>query len=212
MNVVEKFLEKFNQCIILLSGFEQLQLPEYAKNLAENFNFHLVKFDYPDYISLNNEVTQYAKTGVIAYGITFEKDKLNFKTNYHISLSGPKSLINDDEKYNFYTEHTKVNFINKFKNLKSIEYTDDVYDDIFNLCIDMIMRKVYGDRYEDAQKQYAEINSKEEPKNIEKEDEDTDPEDTDDIPKIKSEQSGGKKKNKRIIGTRLIMSRIKLKN
>lgn len=208
MNVVEKFLEKFNQCIILLSGFEQLQLPEYAKNLAENFNFHLVKFDYPDYISLNNEVAQYAKTGVIAYGITFEKDKLNFKTNYHISLSGSKALINDDQKYSFYTEHTKDNFINKFKNLKSIEYSSEVYDDIFNLCIDMIMRKIYGDRYEEAQKKYAEINSKEEPKSKDMEDE---PEDTDEIPKVSSEQSGGKKK-KRIIGTRLLMSRIKLKN
>ena len=42
MNVVEKFLEKFNQCIILLSGFDKLHLNEYAKNLAENFNFDLI--------------------------------------------------------------------------------------------------------------------------------------------------------------------------
>jgi hypothetical protein len=34
MNVVEKFLEKFNQCIILLSGFDKLHLNEYAKNLG----------------------------------------------------------------------------------------------------------------------------------------------------------------------------------
>ena len=214
MNVVEKFLEKFNQCIILLSGFEQLQLSEYAKNLADNFNFNIVKFNYPNYNILNDEVIKKSSKGVIVYGLTFEKDKLNFKTNYHISLSSHKSIINDDEKYKIYTEHVKDNFINKFKNVKTIEYDNNTYDDIFNLCIDMIMRRVYGDRYEEAQKKYAELNLKTEPITPNNDDsENEDIEEIDERQKI-TEQSGGKKRKngKKIIGTRLVMSRIKLKN
>jgi hypothetical protein len=208
MNVVEKYLEKFNQCIILLSGFEQLHLTEYAKNLAENLNFELVKFDHENYNILNNEVNKYAKKGVVAYGLSFEKDKLNFKTTYHISLSGPKSVINDDNKYQIYTDNIKNSFINKFKNIKDLNYHDEIYADIFNICIDVIMKRVYGDRYEEVQKEYAKLTEKEKfdtPKKSE-DDEQKDLEE--------SEVSvGGKrnKKNKRlVIGTRLLMQRIKL--
>jgi hypothetical protein len=208
MNVVEKYLEKFNQCIILLSGFEQLHLTEYAKNLAENLNFELVKFDHENYNILNNEVNKYAKKGVVAYGLSFEKDKLNFKTTYHISLSGPKTIINDDNKYQTYTDNIKNSFINKFKNIKDLDYHDEIYEDIFNICIDIIMKRVYGDRYEEVQKEYAKLTEKEKfdtPKKSE-DDEQKDLEE--------SEVSvGGKrnKKNKRlVIGTRLLMQRIKL--
>jgi len=208
MNVVEKYLEKYNQCIILLSGFEQLHLTEYAKNLAENLNFELVKFDHENYNILNNEVNKYAKKGVVAYGLSFEKDKLNFKTTYHISLSGPKTIINDDNKYQTYTDNIKNSFINKFKNIKDLNYHDEIYEDIFNICIDIIMKRVYGDRYEEVQKEYAKLTEKEKfdtPKKSEDE-EQKEPDE--------SEVSvGGKrsKKNKRIvIGSRILMHRIKL--
>jgi len=208
MNVVEKYLEKFNQCIILLSGFEQLHLTEYAKTLAENLNFELIKFDHENYNILNNEVNKYAKKGVVAYGLSFEKDKLNFKTTYHISLSGPKSLINDDKKYQTYTDNIKNSFINKFKNIKDLDYHDEIYEDIFNICIDVIMKKVYGDRYEEVQKEYAKLTEKEK-FDTPKKSEDSEQKDPDE-----SEVSvGGKrnKKNKRIvIGSRLLMQRIRL--
>jgi len=207
MNVVEKFLEKFNQCIILLSGFEQLHLSEYAKNLAENFNFDVVKFNYPDYDSLNNEVNSKASRGVIAYGLTFDKDLLKFKTNYHISISGSKALINDDATFEMYNQNIKNNFINKFKNIKDLDYHDNIYEDIFNLCIDMIMKKLYGDRYEEVQKEYAKMSEKEKYDTPKQE-----TEEEKDIIEESEESKGGKrkKKQKRIIGTRLLMKRITL--
>lgn len=209
MNVVEKFLEKFNQCIILLSGFEQLHLSQYAKNLAENFNFDVIKFNYPDYDTLNKDVNSKANRGVIVYGLTFDKDLIKFKTNYHISISGAKALINDDATFEMYNQNIKNNFINKFKNIKDLNYHDGIYEDIFNLCIDMIMKRVYGDRYEEVQKEYAKMNEKERydtPKKSEEEPEK-------DV--NESEVStGGKrkktKKSKKIIGTRLLMKRINL--
>jgi len=197
MNVVEKFLEKFNKCIILLSGFEKLNLSEYAKNLADNLSFDLIKFDYPNYDLLNSIVDK-SNNGIVIYGLTFENDQLKFKPNIHISLSGSKMLIDDEEIFKIYNENIKKNIINKFKNIKNIEYDNDTYDDIFNLVIDMILRRLYGNKYDEMQKKY-----------IEKETSSTDE---------LSDQSGGKKKRnkkkrnktKRVIGTRLLMSRIKL--
>jgi hypothetical protein len=192
MNVVEKFLEKFNKCIILLSGFEKLNLSEYAKNLADNLSFDLIKFDYPNYDLLNSIVDK-SNNGIVIYGLTFENDQLKFKPNIHISLSGSKMLIDDEEIFKIYNENIKKNIINKFKNIKNIEYDNNTYDDIFNLVIDMILRRLYGNKYDEMQKKY-----------IEKETSTTDE---------LSDQSGGKKKRnktKRVIGTRLLMSRIKL--
>jgi hypothetical protein len=192
MNVVEKFLEKFNKCIILLSGFEKLNLSEYAKNLADNLSFDLIKFDYPNYDLLNSIVDK-SNNGIVIYGLTFENDQLKFKPNIHISLSGSKMLIDNEEIFKIYNENIKKNIINKFKNIKNIEYDNNTYDDIFNLVIDMILRRLYGNKYDEMQKKY-----------IEKEISTTDE---------LSDQSGGKKKRnktKRVIGTRLLMSRIKL--
>ena len=56
MNVIEKYLEVYKQCIILLSGFEKLHLSEYAKKLAKEFNFTLIEFKYTEYDDLNQEI------------------------------------------------------------------------------------------------------------------------------------------------------------
>jgi len=254
MNVIEKFLEKFHQCIILLSGFDKLHLNEYAKNLADNLNFELISFDYPSFDKLNGEITTSLRDkstnhGIIIYGLSFPNEFLKFKPNIHISVSGSKALIDNDEKFNIYTENIKKNIINKFKNIKDLDYHDQVYEDIFNLCIDMIMKRVYGDRYEEVQKEYAKkaIAEKEVPKKKDESDETTETTETDETNKteesIKSSPSIGgsdrktkksKRKNKngrkgskktskrgskktskkvnRVIGTRLVMSLIKLKN
>jgi hypothetical protein len=172
MNVIEKFIEKYKKCIILLSGFEKLHLEEYAKLLAENFNFELIKFDYPDFELLNNQVSK-SSTGLVIYGLTFPSDQIKFKANYHISLAGNRTLIDDDNKFNIYQENVKKNIVNKFKNIKDIEYHDDIYLDIFNLVIDMIEKKVYQERYEEVQKEKAKLSLKEKAK-IEKTDTDTD--------------------------------------
>ena len=250
MNVIEKFLEKFHQCIILLSGFDKLHLNEYAKNLADNLNFELISFDYPSFDKLNSEVSTLLRDkstnhGIVIYGLSFPNESLKFKPNIHISVSGSKALIDNDEKFNIYTENIKKNIINKFKNIKDLDYHDQIYEDIFNLCIDMTMKRVYGDRYEEVQKEYAKkaIAEKEVPKKKEESDETNDTDETNKITeteestksspsiggsdrktknskrKNKKVRKGSKKTSKkgskkinRIIGTRLIMSVIKLKN
>ena len=211
MNVIEKFIEKYKKCIILLSGFEKLHLEEYAKLLAENFNFELIKFNYPDFESLNNKVSKSTNNGIVIYGLTFPSDELKFKTNYHISLSANRSLIDNDEKYNIYQENNKKNYVNKFKNFKDLDYHDDVYLDIFNLVIDMIEKKVYQERYEEIQKIKANniINSD----GSESQGESKGKSEGDPQSSSESEhqpKSGGKKKFKRVIGTRLLMKAIQI--
>ena len=170
MNVIEKYLEVYKQCIILLSGFEKLHLSKYAKKLAKEFNFTLIEFKYPEYDDLNQEIEKLLKEktpkGIIVYGLSFPTSQLKFKTSYHIAISGNRSLINDDDEYKIYQEYLDKSFINKFKNMKDLEFHDDVYDDIFLLCITMIMKRVYGDKYDDMMKKYAdmEVNAEKEQK------------------------------------------------
>jgi hypothetical protein len=170
MNVIEKYLEVYKQCIILLSGFEKLHLSEYAKKLAKEFNFTLIEFKYPEYDDLNQEIEKLLKEkkpkGIIVYGLSFPTSQLKFKTSYHIAISGNRSLINDDDEFKIYQEYLDKSFINKFKNMKDLEFNDGVYDDIFLLCITMIMKRVYGDKYDDMMKKYAdmEVNSEKEQK------------------------------------------------
>lgn len=159
MNVVEKFIsdlkQKSKKCIILLSGFDILHLEEYAKLLAQNINFELIQFKYPEFDILNNKINDSDSNGIIVYGLTFPTDKLEFKPFYHISLSANRSIVVDEEKFNIYQENVKNNIVNKFKNMKDILYHDEIYTEIFNMIIDLIMKRVYGDRYEEAQKAYV---------------------------------------------------------
>jgi len=129
--------------------------------MAENFNFELVNFDYPNYDVLNEFVKNNSNKSLVIYGLSFEKDLITFRPNIHISLSGPKHIINDDAKYNIYTENVKKSFINKFKNIKESAYSDSVYDDIFDLVITMIKKRVYGERYEEVEKEYIKSSSEE---------------------------------------------------
>jgi len=158
MNVVEKFMydlkQKSKKCIILLSGFDILHLEEYAKLLSQNINFELIKFKYPEFDTLNDKVNDSDSTGILVYGLTFPTEKLKFKPFYHISISANRSIIIDENKYNTYQENVKNNIVNKFKNMKDILYHEDTYSEIFNLIIDLIMKRVYGDKYEEAQKAY----------------------------------------------------------
>jgi len=156
MNILEKFISIFKQCIIILSGFEKLHLSKYANQLATDFDFELIEFKYPDFESLNKAVKESKHSGIIIYGLTFPTESLEFKPNYHISLSANKTLVDDESKYSIYNQYVKQNFVNKFKNVKVIEFSNELYDDVYNMCIDYIMKKVYGENYEKAQKKYLE--------------------------------------------------------
>jgi len=203
MNVIEKYLEVYKQCIILLSGFEKLHLSEYAKKLAKEFNFTLIEFKYPEYDDLNQEIEKLLKEkkpkGIIVYGLTFPTLQLKFKTSYHIAINGNRTLINDDDEFKIYQEYLDKSFINKFKNLKEAEFQDNIYDDIFLLCITMIMKRVYGDKYDEMMKKYADIESESEKK------ENPSPISDDEDKKIVEEETNYKKKK----GKKTKMSKMK---
>jgi replication initiation and membrane attachment protein DnaB len=207
MNILEKFISIFKNCIIIISGYEKLHLSEYADQLANDFNFELLEFKYPDFDSLNKKIKDLHENnnnnkGIIIYGLTFPKEKLEFKVNYHVSLSANKTLVDDENEYNLYNNNVKENFINKFKNVKIAAFNEELYDDIYNTCIDFVMKKVYGENYEKAQKKYIEDTASETAdKQIEsvKDEED----DTNDL----SESSGGSYKRNIVKGTRRILKK-----
>ena len=209
MNILEKFISIFKNCIIIISGYEKLHLSKYADQLATDFNFELIEFKYPDFESLNKKIKDLHennnKNGVIIYGLTFPTDNLEFKANYHISLSANKTLVDDENEFNIYNNNVKQNFINKFKNVKVTDYNDELYDDIFNTVIEYIMKKVYGENFEKAQQKYIEdTESKATDKQIEsvKDEED----DTNDLSES-SVSSGGSYKRNIVKGTRRILKK-----
>jgi hypothetical protein len=211
MNILEKFIDIFKQCIIILSGFEKLHLSEYATNLAKDFNFELIEFKYPDFESLNKAIKNSKLKNIIIYGLTFPTDKLEFKANYHLSLSGNKTLIDDESQFNLYNQYVKENFINKFKNIKAAEFNDEISDDIFNTCIQFIMKKVYGDDYEKAQERYIEDTASESvPETVSESELESDSEENKVFENENTEESSvlSREKNKKVIkGTRKILKR-----
>lgn len=205
MNILEKFIYIFKKCIIILSGFEKLHLHKYATQLADDFNFELIEFKYPDFESLNNAIKNSKSNGIIIYGLTFPTDKLQFKPQFHISLSGNKTIIDDESQFSIYNQYVKENFVNKFKNIKVAEFNEEVYDDIYNMCIQYVMKKVYGDNYEKAQKKYIEDTETE--SETESETENEYENETITTADDSSIVSGGRKKNV-IKGTRKILKKI----
>ena len=84
--------------------------------------------------------------------------------------------------------------------MKDLEFNDGVYDDIFLLCITMIMKRVYGDKYDDMMKKYADMEV-----NSEKEQKPTPISDDEDTKIVEAEETNYKKKK----GKKTKMSKMK---
>lgn len=193
MNVVEAYMKFNGQLIILISGLSGCGKNALAKSISKDFSIPLIsrndyrkegydnKFtlkngkeiinwntdDSIDWDKLNKEINELKKSGIVISGFGFPKDKLKFKTDFHLHVSISKQnclakrkqyLEKHKEKYPdeyeefqsgqaklklnqltipYYQETVKNSIITKF--LNSNERSEDkVYDEAFETIINRI--------------------------------------------------------------------------
>ena len=189
MNILEAYIKKYKQIIILILGLPCTNKSEIAKELSNDLNLQVININnflikdkykeikindtifniYEDtnnynWKKLNSDINKFKKKGVILYGNYLDIDK--FKSNidfiffYSMNTTLCKKILIDkkliewdesnpitklyfDEIFNPMYEKLKNNLIiNKFYNIKEDMLFNELYDDIFNLLMDLITKKL----------------------------------------------------------------------
>lgn len=140
MNIVEAYIKKRKQLIILISGFSGCGKTVIAKNISKDFNISflnlnnfmkkdyaetsepkeilgkkIIDWDDPNAIEWDefNEAVMKNKN-VIVSGFGFPLENLKFKTDIHIHLKIPKDfLIKNRKEYKLENEDSKLNDIDE---------------------------------------------------------------------------------------------------
>jgi hypothetical protein len=128
MNVLEAFIKKFGQLIILILGLPCTNKSELAKKLSADLNIQLLKIndflikdkyieteventkfklyenvENYDWDALNNKVGQLKTNGIIIYGNFLDSDKINFNIDviYFYSMNNNlcKKLLNEKKLF-----------------------------------------------------------------------------------------------------------------
>jgi len=135
--VIEAYLNKYKQLIILVSGFSGSGKGVLSKSIAKDFKIKyinlndyykedwdkeseiieieehkIVDWDTPESINwekFNEDIEKNKKEGVIVSGFSFPQNKLEFKTDFHIHLKITKDdLIKNRNEYVNEKEDSKV--------------------------------------------------------------------------------------------------------
>lgn len=139
VNIVEQYINKNKQLIILISGFSGSGKTLLAKNIERDFklkfinlnNFYkkdykqivelsedvkVIDWDNPDAIDwdkFNKKINDIKNDGIVVSGFCFPDDKLDFKFDYHIYLKISKEkLIKNRHEF---LEENKDNPLNEIK-------------------------------------------------------------------------------------------------
>lgn len=198
INIVEAYKRFNKQLIILISGMSGSGKSKLAENISRDFDLEIInqkdyykkshneKFTYFDgtetvnwytndaynWTDFNDDVNNMKSRGVIVVGIAFPTQYLNFKPDFHITVSVKKAVLlermeklmeQNKEKYPdkyddmtsgrmkqmfnklsypYYLKSLEESVVNKFINAS--EMTDDqIYDNAFDYLIAEIEKRVY---------------------------------------------------------------------
>lgn len=189
MNILEAYIKKYGQIIILILGLPCTNKSSIAKELNIDLNISILKInDYLikdkytektvddikfklyeesenyDWEKLNNDVNKLKTSGLIIYGNFIDISKINWEIDfsffYSMNNNLCKKILNEknllsshysdkeikiyfDKVFNpLYDELKNSLKINRFFNVKEDTSFDDSYDEIFNLLMDLISRKL----------------------------------------------------------------------
>jgi hypothetical protein len=164
-NILDIQLLNKKKYIILFSGLEFSPIEKIVNDLAKDFNaivlnyLHLGIDENINLEPLNtrvNDLISKNKNSPQPFFIiakSFPSNKLKIPVDLHINISLNKfAIINLDpakrpDLPDLYIKSLQSNHINKYINLKKDYNLEDIINDIFNLIIDDIEKKVYGDKY-----------------------------------------------------------------
>jgi uridine kinase len=143
MNIVEAYIKKNKQLIILISGFSGSGKTLLARNIQrdfklkfinlndyylENFNqvvdlgqdIKVIDWDNPDAIDWNKfnmDINLNKAKGLVVSGFGFPNDKIDFKIDFHIRIDVPKQILIDMRHK--YLDENKDNKLNDIKDSKA---------------------------------------------------------------------------------------------
>ena len=163
-NILDIQLLNKKKYIVLFSGLEFSPIEKIVNDLSKDFNSIVLNYLHlnldDSFDPLNARVNDLLKKNenspqpffIIAK--TFPSDKLKFFPDLHIHISLHKfAILNLDPAKrpnlpDLYLKSIQTNRVNRYINLKKEYELNDIIDEAFNLIIDDIEKKIYGDKYE----------------------------------------------------------------
>lgn len=189
MNILQAYLKKYNQIIILILGLPCTNKSEIAKELGLDLDLKVIKIndfliegkykeiniddvktkvyedsDNYDWDKFNSTINNLKNDGVIIYGNYLDTQKIDWDLDFSFFYSMnsklckkiliEKKLIEWDEsnpilnKYfenvfnPLYDDLKNIIKINKFFNIKEETTFDDSYDEIFDILMELISKKL----------------------------------------------------------------------
>jgi len=165
-NVLDVLLMRNKKYIVLFSGLDFSPVEKIANDLAKDFNSTVLNFIHlglEDSLDpVNTRVSDLLDKSKIntnpkplfVIGKTFPSSKLKIPVDLHIHISLHQIAIlrldplKRQDLPAKYVESIKTNRVNKYINLQKEYSIDKIEDDIFNIIVGDIEKKVYGDQYE----------------------------------------------------------------
>jgi len=159
-NVLEMLLLKKKKYIVLFSGLKCSPVEKIINDLTKIYNaidLNFLHLNLNDDISvINNRVNNLLKEDkqqpYFIVGKTFPKDNLTIPVDLHINISLNykllKELDNTQNLYEDYKKEMEKNRVNKYINLNKEYDYNKILSNIFEIIIDDIEKKVYGDKYD----------------------------------------------------------------
>ena len=189
MNILEAYIKKYKQIIILILGLPCSNKSEISKELKIDLNMDIIninnymipnkskeviidniKFkiyedsDNYDWDKLNDDINKKKSNGIILYGNYINNEKINWEPDFiffysvnttlckKILIEKKKIAIDESDKkikiyfeqiFNPFYENLKKSLkINKFFNINENTKFDDAYDNIFDLLMNLIQKKL----------------------------------------------------------------------
>ena len=179
-NIYDAFLYKYKKLILIITHTPGLDITDLITDISQNFNMRTINLEGPkiikkdnldqyNYKKVNNDVANILKEnddklkssfkgyygqGILLYGLSFPKSKIDFRPDLHLHLSiTQKQFIKlnsnvEGSLYDSFADILSQNIINKYYNLKT-DMTDEINDTIFYKIIDFIEKKIYNKNYEE---------------------------------------------------------------
>ena len=163
-NVLDILLLNKKKYIVLFSGLEFSPVEKIVTDLSKDFNAIVLNYLHlnlddsldplntrvNDLLNKNEKMTQ----PIFIIAKSFPSDKLKIYPDIHINISLHKfAILNLDpakraDLPDLYAKSIQTNRVNRYINLKKEYELNDIINEVFNLIIDDIEKKVYGDKYE----------------------------------------------------------------
>ncbi len=160
-NVLDVLLMRKKKYIVLFSGLDFSPVEQIANDLSKDFNSTVLNFihlgleDSLDPVNTRvNDLINKSNKPLFIIGKTFPSSKLKIPVDLHIHISLHQIAIlkldplKRQDLPAKYVESIKTNRVNKYINLQKEYSLDKIEDEIFNIIVDDIEKKVYGDQYE----------------------------------------------------------------